>query len=89
MVLGTKITIISQETSGIEKNSLKDVTFSFFSYYKGRKSNKKKRILYLHLDKTRFTSKDAPEHYNEIDRHTLKSALKEIANQILYVTKKL
>ena len=36
-----------------------------------------------------FTGKDAPKSYNEIDRHTLKSALKEIAHQILYVAKEL
>lgn len=36
-----------------------------------------------------FTGKNAPEHYEEIDRQTLKSALKEIANQILYVAQEL
>ena len=36
-----------------------------------------------------FTGKNAPACYDEIDRQTLKSALKEIANQILYVSKKL
>lgn len=36
-----------------------------------------------------FTGKDAPASYDEIDRHTLKSALKEIANQILYIAKEL
>ena len=36
-----------------------------------------------------FTGKDAPSCYDEIDRHTLKSALKEIAHQILYVAKEL
>ena len=36
-----------------------------------------------------FTGKDAAASYDEIDRQTLKSALKEIANQILYVAKEL
>ncbi len=36
-----------------------------------------------------FTGKDAPSCYDEIDRYTLKSALKEIAHQILYVAKEL
>lgn len=36
-----------------------------------------------------FTGKNAPASYDEIDRHTLKSALKEIAHQILYVAKEL
>ena len=36
-----------------------------------------------------FTGKNVPEHYDEIDRQTLKSALKEIAHQILYVAKEL
>ena len=36
-----------------------------------------------------FTDKDAPSCYDEIDRYTLKSALKEIAHQILYVAKKM
>ena len=36
-----------------------------------------------------FTGKNAPATFDEIDRHTLKSALKEIANQILYVAKEL
>ena len=36
-----------------------------------------------------FTGKDAPASYNEIDRQTLKSALKEIAHQIQYVAKEL
>ena len=36
-----------------------------------------------------FTGENAPESYDEIDRHTLKSALKEIAHQILYVAKEL
>ena len=36
-----------------------------------------------------FTGKDAPSSYDEIDRQTLKSALKEIAHQILYVAKEL
>ena len=36
-----------------------------------------------------FIGKNAPASYDEIDRYTLKSSLKEIANQILYITKKL
>lgn len=36
-----------------------------------------------------FTGKDVPKQDDEIDRQTLKSALKEIANQILYVAKEL
>ena len=36
-----------------------------------------------------FTGKNAPATFDEIDRHTLKSALKEIANQIVYVAKEL
>ena len=36
-----------------------------------------------------FTGKDAPASYDDIERHTLKSALKEIAHQILYVAKEL
>ena len=36
-----------------------------------------------------FTGNNAPQSYEEIDRQTLKSALKEIANQILYVAKEL
>ena len=36
-----------------------------------------------------FTGKDAPASYDEIDRQTIKSALKEIAHQILYVAKEL
>lgn len=39
--------------------------------------------------KNRFLANNAPEKYDELDRHTLKSALKEIANQILYVAKEL
>ena len=36
-----------------------------------------------------FIGENAPATYDEIDRQTLKSALKEIANQILYVAKEL
>ena len=43
----------------------------------------------IHWFSEHFTGKDAPEYYDEIDRPTLKSSLKEIANQILYITKKL
>lgn len=43
----------------------------------------------VHWFTEHFTGKDAPASYDEIDRHTLKSALKEIAHQILYVAKEL
>ena len=42
-----------------------------------------------HWSSDHYTGENAPASYNEIDRHTLKSALREIAHQILYVAKEL
>ena len=39
--------------------------------------------------KNRFLVDNAPENYNELDRQTLKAALKEVARDIMDVAKKL
>ena len=39
--------------------------------------------------KERFLKKKAPEYYEEVDRQTLKAALKEVAREIMDVAKKL
>ena len=39
--------------------------------------------------KERFLKKKAPEYYDELDRQTLKAALKEVAREILDVAKEL